>query len=87
MTVIYNLMRRVKKTIPALVAKIGTFFLLIFTAGMVSGYFLAVLGYSYFILLVPVAAMAVMWQKLDEGAIVFVVLMATAFFFPEVFMA
>lgn len=86
MTVIYKLMRWIKHTIPVLFAKIGTFFLFIFTIGMVAGYFFATLGYNYFILLVPVVAMVVMWQKLDEGALVFVALIAIAFFFPEFFM-
>ena len=87
MSVLYNLMNGIANAIPVLLAKIGTFFLFIFTGGMVLGYFFASLGYGYFILLVPVVSMIVMWKKLDEGALVFVALMAIAFFFPELFLA
>ncbi len=85
MTLVYNLMKNIAKGIPVLLAKIGTVFLFLFTIGMFAGYFFATMGYSYFILLVPFVSMAVMWQKLDEGAMVFVALMAIAFLFPEIF--
>tara|TARA_Y100000310_G_scaffold334097_1_gene413028 strand:- start:7486 stop:7728 length:243 start_codon:yes stop_codon:yes gene_type:complete len=78
-------MRWTKHTIPVLISKVGTFILFLFALGMIVGYFLAQAGYNYFILLVPVVAMAIMWYKLDEGTLVFIMLLAVAFFFPEVF--
>ncbi|MDP6670700.1 MAG: hypothetical protein QGI60_02700 [archaeon] len=72
--------------IPLLFAKIGTVLLFILTIGMAARYFFALSGYSYIILLVPIASMAVMWKKLDEGTLLFVVLLALLFLFPEFFL-
>ena len=85
MSVVLNFINGIITQIPALLAKIGTVFLFIFTVGMFFGYFFATLGYSSFILVVPVLSMFVMWHKLDEGFLFFVVLMAIAVFFPEIF--
>ena len=68
-----------KKAIPSIAAKIGTFLLFIFALGMFFGYFIvAQKGAIY--LLVPIVAMAVMYYKLDEGILVFVLLLAVAVF-------
>ena len=74
------------RQIPVLFAKIGTVMLFILTVGMAAGYFFAISGYSYLIFIVPVASMAVMWKKLDEGTLVFAALLAVAFLFPEFFL-
>ena len=69
----------VKKAIPGIAAKIGTFLLFIFALGMFFGYFIvAQKGAIY--LLVPIISMAVMYYKLDEGTAVFLLLMALAVF-------
>jgi hypothetical protein len=86
MAVVYRLMGGIVKGIPVLLAKVGTILLFVFTLGMLAGYFFAVMGYNQLILLVPIVSMVVMWQKLDEGALAFIALMAMAFFFPEFFM-
>ncbi len=86
MSWIANLGNGLIKQIPVLFAKIGTVLIFILTVGMAAGYFFALSGYSYLILLVPVAGMAAMWQKLDEGTLVFIVLLAIAFLFPEFFL-
>lgn len=78
-------MRWLAKGVPALLAKIGSVLLFIFTVGMLLGYFFAVQGYNYFVLLIPFVSIAVMWHKLDEGAFVFIVLMVIALLFPEFF--
>lgn len=74
------------KQIPVLLAKIGTVFLLVLTVGVAAGYFFALSGFSYLIFIVPIASMAVMWKKLDEGTLVFIVLLAVVFMFPEFFL-
>ena len=86
MSRIANLGSGLINQIPLLFAKIGTVLLFILTIGMAAGYFFALSGYSYIILLVPIASMAVMWKKLDEGTLLFVVLLAVIFLFPEFFL-
>ena len=84
MTLIANFFNRLAKAIPALVAKIGTFLLLIFTLGLLAGYFVATAGISPVLFLIPVAAMFVMWYRLDEGVFLLVVLTVLVVFFPDV---
>jgi hypothetical protein len=72
------------KAIPVLLVKAGTVLLLIFTIGMFSGYFIATLGLSPLIFLIPVVAMIIMWYKLDEGVFFLILLTILILFFPEV---
>lgn len=84
MAFVANLFNGIIKAIPSLVAKIGTVLLLIFTIGLVAGYAIAIAGITPFIFLIPVAAMFVMWYRLDEGVLVLIILTALVLFFPEV---
>ncbi|HIH21443.1 MAG: hypothetical protein J4478_00945 [Candidatus Diapherotrites archaeon] len=68
-----------KKAIPGIAAKVGSFLLFIFVLGMLFGYFIVAQKGAIF-LLVPIISMAVMYYKLDEGTLVFVLLMAVAIF-------
>ena len=86
MALIYNTVRGIANSIPVLFAKIGSIFLAFYFIGMLSGYWFASIGYTPFVLLIPVAALAVMWQKLDEGVLVLIILMAIAVMFPELFL-
>ncbi len=83
---VYRIASGMKRSIPALVAKVGSVFLLIFAVGMVVGFWFSSAGYPYFVLLIPIAGVAIMWQKLDEGLLVFIALMAIALLFPEFFL-
>jgi hypothetical protein len=85
MTVVANFFGKVVKAIPALVAKVGTVLLLIFTIGLVSGYALALGSITPAIFLIPIVAMAVMWYRLDEGVLILILLTAIIFLFPEIF--
>ena len=85
MGIVFNLMKAIKNAIPVIMAKIASTLLFIFAVGMVFGYWLSTIGYASFVLLIPFIAIAVMWYKLDEGALVFIVLMGLALFFPEIF--
>lgn len=85
MTVVANFFSKVIKAIPVLVAKVGTVLLLIFTIGMVAGYALALGAVTPAIFLVPLAAMAVMWYRLDEGVLILILLAAAILLFPEIF--
>lgn len=79
MSVIKEFIDFVKKAIPGVVAKVGAFLLFIFALGMFFGYFIvAQKGAIY--LLVPIVSMVVMYYKLDEGTLVFVLLMGVALF-------
>jgi hypothetical protein len=70
-----------KKAIPAIAAKIGAFLLFVFILGMLYGYFIAGKGPGeWYWLLVPVVAMIVTWQKLDEGYLLFFALLLIAIF-------
>lgn len=70
----------VKKTIPVVVRKVMTVLLFIFTLGMFFGYWLALSKPPYY-LLIPIISMVVMYYKLDEGFLVFILLMLAAFYF------
>jgi hypothetical protein len=74
-----------KKTIPWLAAKVGTILLFFFTIGFFAGYFVGQRGYSWIVLFIPVISMVVMWKKLDEGFLVFVLGVILIVFFPELF--
>ena len=84
MAFVANLFKDIAKSIPILLAKVGTILLFIFTFGLFSGYIIAAVGISPVFLLIPVISMIVMWYKLDEGAFVLILLTAIAVFFPEV---
>jgi uncharacterized protein YacL len=79
-----NFFSRIIKSIPVLLAKVGTIILLIFTAGLFTGYLIAVLHLSPILLAVPVISMFVMWYKLDEGVLVLLLLGTIVIFFPQV---
>ena len=68
-----------KKAIPGIAAKVGSFLLFIFALGMLFGYFIVAQKGAIF-LLVPIISMSVMYYKLDEGTLVFILLMAIAIF-------
>ena len=85
MGLIFGVMKGVKSAIPIIVAKIASTLLFIFAIGMVFGYYLSTIGYTFLVLLIPFISIAVMWYKLDEGAFVFLALMGLALFFPEIF--
>ncbi|MFA4855389.1 MAG: hypothetical protein WC634_02245 [archaeon] len=85
MTVVANFFGKIIKAIPALVAKVGTVLLLIFTIGMVAGYALALGAITPAIFLIPIVAMAVMWYRLDEGVLILILLTAIILLFPEIF--
>lgn len=80
MGLVSDLIEGTKKAIPEIAKKIGTFLLFVFTLGVFFGYFIvAEKGPIY--LLVPVVSMFVMYYKLDEGTLVFVLLTAVSIFY------
>jgi len=81
-----NVFGSLKKGIPILAAKVGSLFLIFIIIGMFAGFYFAANGYSPYVLLLPLFSLAVMWYKLDEGLIVFIVLLSFAYFFPEFFL-
>ena len=83
MSYVEDFFSRIVKAIPVLVNKIGTVLLFIFTVGLFAGFFLATSSLSPLLLLIPVAAMIVMWYKLDEGFFVLLLLTILVVFFPE----
>jgi len=85
MTIVANIFNNILKSIPILIAKVGTILLLIFTVGMAAGYALATMSITPFVFLIPVAAMFIMWYKLDEGVLVLLILTILIIFFPGVF--
>jgi len=74
---------KVIQSIPVLATKIGTVLLFIFTLGLLAGYYISASGISPALFLIPIAAMLVMWYKLDEGVFVLVLLTILVLFFPE----
>lgn len=84
MTLVANFFNSVLKSIPVLIAKVGTILLLIFTVGMAAGYAVATISLTPLVFLIPVVAMLVMWYKLDEGVLVLLILTILVVFFPEV---
>ncbi len=83
MTVVANFFNRLAKAIPALVAKVGTILLLIFTVGMLAGYAMSVVGATPFLFAIPIVAMFVMWYRLDEGVFLLLLLSLLVVFFPD----
>jgi hypothetical protein len=84
MAYVYNFFKGILKSIPVILAKIGTMLLFIFTLGLFAGYLIAVLHISPLLLAVPVISMFVMWYRLDEGFLLLVILAAIIIFFPQV---
>ena len=84
MSFTYNFFKGILDGIPVIVRKIGAVLLFFFSMGMLFGYFI-VANVSPIILLFPVIAMIVMWHDLDQGILVFILLMVVAFWFPEIF--
>ena len=76
---------KIIKAIPIILSKIGTILLLIFTVGMVAGYFVFAMGLTPMIFLIPIVAMFVMWYRLDEGVLLLVFLALLVIFFPDLF--
>jgi len=85
MGLIYSIGHFITSSIPAILAKLGSVMLLVFAAGMFAGYWFAQTGYSTIVLFIPLISILVMWQKLDEGAITFIGLIAVALLFPRFF--
>lgn len=83
MSHVENFFGRVIQSIPVLATKIGTVLLFIFTVGLFAGYYISSSGTSPALFLIPVAAMFIMWYKLDEGVFVLVLLTILVLFFPE----
>ena len=80
MSLVYNFFAGLGRLIPAALEKIGAVLLLAFGLGAIFGF---VLGYgdkSWLWLFVPFISMIVMWYELDEGTLVFILLMLLAFF-------
>ena len=73
------------KSVPTILTKVGTILMLIFTVGMVAGYFVFSMGISPLIFIIPVVAMVIMWYKLDEGVLLLILLSLLVIFFPEIF--
>jgi hypothetical protein len=68
-----------KKAIPALVKKLVAFLFFIFILGMLFGYWVIATGKPSYYLLIPVISMLVIYYKLDEGFLLFIILMLAAF--------
>ena len=83
MAIVANFFGSVLKSIPVLLAKVGTILLLVFTFGMLAGYGIAALDISPIVFFIPVAAMLVMWYRLDEGVFVLLLLAVLFFLFPD----
>lgn len=83
MAVVAKAINDITKAIPALVTKFCTVLLFIFTAGMLLGFAVATANISPVVFLIPVAAMVVMWYKLDEGTLLLLILVLLVVFFPD----
>ena len=70
----------VKKAIPEIAKKIGAFLLAVFFIGMLFGYFIAGKGPDawLWLLFVPISII-ITWYKLDEGMLVFLLILVAAF--------
>lgn len=84
MGVVAKFLNDLTKAIPVLITKVCTVLLLIFTLGMLLGFAIATANINPAVFLIPVAAMVVMWYKLDEGMLLLVILLLLIFLFPEV---
>ncbi|MDD5163196.1 MAG: hypothetical protein PHD95_03230 [Candidatus ainarchaeum sp.] len=75
-----------KKAIPVLAAKVASVLLFFAIIGMFAGFWLAKQGYSIWALALPIIALFVMWQKLDEGFLVLILGAVLLFVAPEFFL-
>ncbi len=75
-----------KKAIPVLAAKVASILLFFAIIGMFAGFWLANQGYNIWALVLPIIALFVMWQKLDEGFLVLILAAVLLFVAPEFFM-
>ncbi len=85
MSLIYEIGKGITDSIPALAAKIGTILVLFFFFGMLLGYWAGGLGLSPIIFLGLLAVMAILWDNLDVGTILFFGFIAVLVFFPSFF--
>lgn len=83
MSHVENFFSRILKSIPVIATKIGTVLVFLFTIGLVGGYYIATTGTTPTLFLIPLAAMIIMWYKLDEGVFVLILLTILVLFFPE----
>jgi uncharacterized membrane protein len=75
-----------KKAIPVLAAKVASVLLFFLIIGLFIGFWLAKQGYNMWALVLPIIALFVMWQKLDEGFLVLILCAVLLFIAPEFFM-
>jgi hypothetical protein len=84
MAIVYNIAKGILNSIPVIATKVATFVLLLFTLGLVIGYTLGITGRPPTYVIIPVIALIVMWYKLDEGFLIFILLSILAFLFPDI---
>ncbi|MDD5148582.1 MAG: hypothetical protein PHH08_03920 [Candidatus ainarchaeum sp.] len=86
MGVLGSIIGGIKKAIPVLAAKVASILLFFIIIGLFIGFWLARQGYNIWVLALPIVALFVMWQKLDEGFLVLVLAAVLVFLAPEFFM-
>ena len=80
MSVIYNFFAGIGRLVPAVLEKVGAVLLLAFGLGAIFGYFIGFNDKTWLWLFIPFISMIVMWYELDEGTLIFILLMLFAFF-------
>ncbi len=83
MSFVYKIGKGLIDSIPVFVRKVGTVLMFIFTIGLFMGFFLGGASLNPIILIGPLVAMAIMWQDLDLGLLVFIIFLIIVFVMPE----
>ena len=82
MSLIYDIGKGLADSIPQIAAKIGSVLVFFFACGMVLGYWAGGIALSPIIFLGLLLVMAIMWDNLDVGALLFVLFVVLIVFFP-----
>ncbi len=81
-----SFLEKLKNTFPFIATKFVSFLFILIIIGMLIGFLAAKSGYSAAIFIIPLAALSVMWYKLDEGFLVLIVFLILFYLFPNLFL-
>ena len=83
MSFVYDIGKGLADSIPEIAAKIGSVLVFFFACGMLLGYWAGGMALNPIIFIGLLLVMAIMWDNLDIGVLLFVLFIALVVFFPN----
>ncbi|MFH1240141.1 MAG: hypothetical protein V1672_02895 [Candidatus Diapherotrites archaeon] len=84
MSLFYNFFKGIIDGIPVLLRKIGSVLIMFFFIGALFGYYLSMTQTSVFYFLLMGLAIPVMWRDLDQGILLFILVLILPWVFPGI---